>query len=65
MFNGHENENRGHDGVGRSSRITEACTNEGKRLRQMICDNLERQGKVRPRYSSWWKKDKFNRTRQT
>ncbi|GFH49993.1 hypothetical protein CTEN210_06469 [Chaetoceros tenuissimus] len=66
VFNAHEeNQDRGHDGVGRSTREIEACTNEGKRLRQFICNNLERQGKVRPRYSSRWKKDKFNRTRQT
>lgn len=65
VFNGHEEDQEsGHDGVGRSLRIMESSTREGKRLREYICDTLERHGKVRPLYSARWRKDKFNRTRQ-
>ncbi|GFH61171.1 hypothetical protein CTEN210_17647 [Chaetoceros tenuissimus] len=45
LFNGHENEDRGHDGVGRSSRILEACSNEGKRLRQMGKEKFDQANK--------------------
>lgn len=66
VFNGHEEEQEhGHDGVGRSARIIELSSREGKRLRQYICDTLERHKKVRPKYSARWRKDRFNRTRLT